>query len=94
MMGRDPVFTILFLVLYPIVYAQVIRREEAYLVDRYGDEYRAYLREVPRIIPRRFNLGEVLRETSPFLAVKNRELPAILGLAAVLAIMAAKMAWG
>ncbi len=92
-MGRDLVFAVLFLVLYPIVYAQVIRREEAYLVDRYGDEYHAYLREVPRIIPRRFNPGEVLRETSPFLAVKNRELPAILGLVAMLAVMAAKMAW-
>ncbi len=92
-MGRDPVFAILFLILYPIVYAQVIRREEAYLVGRYGEEYRAYLRDVPRIVPRRIDIGEVLRETSPFLAVKNRELPAVLGLAAVFAVMLVKLVW-
>jgi protein-S-isoprenylcysteine O-methyltransferase Ste14 len=91
-MGRDLVFTGLFLLLFPIVYSRVIKREEAYLVGRYGEEYEAYLREVPRILPRRFDLAGALRETSPFLAVKNRELPAILGLMAVLGVMAVKMA--
>jgi protein-S-isoprenylcysteine O-methyltransferase Ste14 len=90
-MGRDPVFAVLFLVLFPLVYASVIRREERYLIGRYGDDYVAYLREVPRLFPRKFDLAGVLRESSPFLAVKNRELHAILGLLAVLAFMAVKM---
>jgi protein-S-isoprenylcysteine O-methyltransferase Ste14 len=92
-MGRDPLFAALFLVLFPIVYARVIRREEAWLIGRYGDEYLAYMSEVPRIIPRRLDLAVVMSATSPFLAVKNRELPAVLGLTAVLVFMAVRMVW-
>jgi hypothetical protein len=90
--GRDLLFALLFAALFPILYLRVIRREEAWLTDRYGDEYTAYLREIPRIIPRHFDIAEALRETSPFLAVKNRELRTVLGLAVVLAIMAVKLA--
>lgn len=90
-MGRDLLFAALFVTLFPLLYIRVIRREEAWLVGRYGDDYVAYLREVPRLFPRRFDLGEALRETSPFLAVKNRELRAVLGLAVVLAAMAVKL---
>lgn len=91
-MGRDLLFAILFLLLFPIIYSRVIKHEEMYLVGRYGTEYVAYLREVPRIVPRRLDLAEVLRATSPFLAVKNREIPAVLGLLMVLAVMAVKLA--
>ena len=91
-MGRDPVFAALFLILFPLVYRGVIRGEETWLIGRYGDDYRRYLEEVPRIFPRRLDLREIFRETSPFLAVKNRELGAIGGMALVMAIMAVKMA--
>lgn len=90
-MGRDPVFAVIFFVLFPLVYRSVIRREEAWLIGRYGDDYRRYLEEVPRLFPRRLDLGEILRETSPFLAVKNRELGAVTGVVLVMAIMVAKM---
>jgi hypothetical protein len=70
-MGRDPVFAAIFLALFPFLYFRVIRREEAWLTGRYGEDYTAYLRKVPRLFPRRFDLGEALRETSPFHAVKN-----------------------
>ncbi|MHB9027426.1 MAG: methyltransferase family protein [Candidatus Latescibacterota bacterium] len=90
--GRDLIFAALFIVFFPLLYLRVIRREEAWLVDRYGDEYAAYLREIPRIIPRRFDIAEALRETSPFLAVKNRELRTVLGLAIVLLVMTVKLA--
>jgi len=73
-MGRDPAFTVLFFVLFLFVYSRVILREELYLAGRYGEEYQRYLREVPRIFPRRFSLRMVFGETALFLAVKNREL--------------------
>lgn len=90
--GRNIPFTLMFLVFFPMIYLQVIRREEAWLTNRYGEPYIAYLREVPRIFPRRFDAKEIFRETSPFLAVKNRELRTVAGLAAVIAFMAFKLA--
>jgi protein-S-isoprenylcysteine O-methyltransferase Ste14 len=46
-----------WLVLVPMVagtallYAQV-RSEEAILIDRFGDEYREYMKRTPRFLPR------------------------------------------
>jgi protein-S-isoprenylcysteine O-methyltransferase Ste14 len=34
------------------IYSTVIRYEEGHLVERYGDEYRGYLLEVPRWLPK------------------------------------------
>ncbi len=91
-MGRDLLFAALFVTIFPLLYIRVVRREEKWLVGRYGDDYVAYLNEVPRLIPVRLDFGEALRETSPFLAVKNRELRTVFGLLAVLVIMAVKLA--
>lgn len=47
--------TILTLVLFPFivwVYIRLARREEAELVEVYGDEYRLYQRRVPMFFPR------------------------------------------
>jgi len=90
--GLDLYFALFFIVLFPQLYLRVIRREEIWLSERYGDEYVEYCRKTPRIIPRRFDVAEVIRETSPFLAIKNRELRTILGLVIVLVIMAIKLA--
>lgn len=90
-MGLDPYFAVVYFVLFPLVYRRVIQGEEAWLVGRYGEDYRRYLEEVPRIFPRRLALREILRETSPFLAVKNRELGTVGGVALVMAIMLVKM---
>jgi len=92
-MGRNIVFTILFLILYPAVYWYIIRREERYLVGRYGDEYLRYLDTVPRIVPRRLPLGEIFSRTAPFLAVKNRELKAVTGVLAIWGVMLVKIAF-
>jgi hypothetical protein len=90
-MGRDILFILIFILLFPALYYKVIKSEEAYLTIRYGEDYLNYLHEVPRIFPRRFSLGAILRETSPFLAVKNRELITVAGLIIVLVIMVIKM---
>lgn len=36
---------------YVFVYGNVIPYEEAYLRERFGDEYRAYYQAVPRLLP-------------------------------------------
>ncbi len=90
-MGRDMVFIVLFLIVYPLVYARTIKREERYLKGRYGEDYERYICEVPGIIPKRFNLREILSETAPFLAMKNREYLTLWGITAVWVIMAMKM---
>ena len=89
--GRNLIFFLLFIVLFPLVYSRVILREELYLKGRYGEDYQCYIQDVPRIFPRRFNLREVLNETAPFLAVKNREYFTVLGIIAIGFIIAAKM---
>jgi len=91
-MGRDPVFFLFFIVLYPIYYAGVIHREERFLIKRYGDDYRRYTEAVPRLLPRGFGLSHVLEHSAPFLAVKNRELKTVAGIAAVWVVMAVKLA--
>ncbi len=89
--GRDLIFSAIFLVLFPILYLRVILREESWLVGRHGAGYAAYLNEVPRFVPRRFDIGEVLRGFSLFLAMKNREPRTVLGLFIVLLALAAKL---
>ncbi len=91
-MGGDPVFLGAFLVVFPFYYWRVIRREEQYLVRRYGDSYQRYIAAVPRIVPRCFDLHTVFEHSAPFLAVKNRELKTVWGILAVCALLAVKMA--
>ena len=43
---------ILVLLLFPMGYAFVLLPEERELIDRFGDEYLQYQREVPRLLPR------------------------------------------
>ncbi|MFA6470925.1 MAG: methyltransferase [Candidatus Latescibacterota bacterium] len=90
-MGKDIPFFLLFILLFPSLYYRVIKEEESYLTGRYGEDYINYLNEVPRLLPHHFDLGMIIRDTSPFLAVKNRELITLAGLITVLVIMVIKM---
>jgi len=92
-MGRDPYFTLFFFIVFPVVYLRIVKREEAFLRGRYGDDYERYTREVPRFWAGRLEVGAVLRESSLFLAVKNGELRAVAGIAGILAVMLLKMMW-
>lgn len=90
-MGRDPWFALVFAAGFAYLYSRVIFREEWYLRGRYGDEYRRYLAETPRIVPHRMNVGYVLRESSAALAIKNKEGKTLWGIAGIFAVMAAKL---
>ena len=91
--GRDILFSFFFLIAFPILYFRIIKREEHYLSRRYGVDYESYIRIVPRFWSGRLGFGKILRESSPFLAVKNRELRTVMGIAVVLTVMALKMVY-
>mgnify|MGYP001594621610 CR=1 FL=1 len=58
--------TIPTLVLFPAILwacARLARREEAQMVERFGDDYLAYGRQVPRFVPRRGEWRRLLEET-------------------------------
>jgi protein-S-isoprenylcysteine O-methyltransferase Ste14 len=93
LMGRDPLFTTAFLILYVYLYARVILNEEKWLINKYGDDYVHYLSEAPRLIPRKFDIAFVLSQTSPARAIKNKEGKTLLGIAAIYLALAAKMIW-
>ena len=90
-MSRDWLFSCLFFGFFILLYGRVIFREERYLAGRYGEDYVRYRAEVPRFFPRSFDIASVLRETSPALAIKNKEGKTLWGIAAVFIIMAVKM---
>jgi len=89
--GRDILFSTFFIIAYPILYIRIIKREEHYLTGRYGDDYDRYKEKVSRFWSGGLKMSEILRESSPFLAVKNRELRTIFGVVVVLGIMALKI---
>jgi protein-S-isoprenylcysteine O-methyltransferase Ste14 len=57
--------TLVTLAMYPILvfmYARLARREEADMLAQFGDEYRAYVKQVPAFIPR---LGQSASSARP-----------------------------
>jgi protein-S-isoprenylcysteine O-methyltransferase Ste14 len=47
-----PGLLILALVWFGVQYSLIVAREEEYLAKRFGDEFREYVRRVPRFVPR------------------------------------------
>jgi protein-S-isoprenylcysteine O-methyltransferase Ste14 len=90
-MGRDPIFSAVYVIGFLILYSRVIKREERFLLSRYGADYEQYLAEVPRIFPRSFAIGSILRATMVSQALKNREGNTVLGIFAILVVMFIKL---
>jgi len=89
--GRSLLMVIAFILLLLLVYTPVIRREEQFLRDRFGDAYRRYEASVPLFLPRlvqRSSAGERF-EWSRY--KRNREYEAALGYAGGLLLLVLKM---
>ncbi len=89
--GRSLLMATAFILLLVLVYGPVIRREEQFLRERFGDAYRHYEARVPLLLPRWVRplaAGECF-EWSRY--KKNREYEAALGYAGGLLLLALKM---
>lgn len=73
--------------LYIIIYQFTIRKEERFLAEKFGEDFKSYMHQVPRIIPG-FSKPDCA-DDKPFdlqLMIKNKEYQTILGELALLLI--------
>lgn len=80
---------LLFLYLF-IIYHLVVLYEEKKLLERWGDDYRAYLNEVPRWIPKLKNLYEAKGDGFNWIDALRSEAPSILVILFGISIFAIK----
>lgn len=74
------------------IYLPVIRGEEVFLEEHFP-EFSEYAQRVPRLLPRIRSWGSSAGAFSWDLYLKHREYKAILGAAALMAALAAKLFW-
>ncbi len=79
-------------ILFAAVYLPVIRSEEAFLRTRFP-EFEAYARRVPRLLPRLRKAETAPGSFSRERYLRHREYNALLGTAAMIAALAAKLWW-
>lgn len=80
------------LLMFLAIYLPVIDGEEKFLRHQFV-EFDAYAKEVPRIIPRLSAPGNSGGSFSSALYLKHREYNALLGAAAVMALLVSKLFW-
>ncbi|MGA9566334.1 MAG: isoprenylcysteine carboxylmethyltransferase family protein [Candidatus Korobacteraceae bacterium] len=80
------------LIFFVIIYVPVIRSEETFLRQRFG-EYESYAQRVPRLLPRLLWLSGLTADFSRELYLQHREYNALIGAAAMLAALVVKMHW-
>src|SRR5262252_9398211 len=83
---------LLMLILFVTIYLPVIRAEESFLRATFSN-FEDYARHVPRLRPRLTAYQNQSACFAPSLYWRHREYNAILGTAAVLAALAAKLFW-
>jgi protein-S-isoprenylcysteine O-methyltransferase Ste14 len=83
---------LLMLIVFVAIYLPVIRSEESFLRATFSN-FEDYARHVPRLLPRRTAYQNRSGSFAPSLYWQHREYNAILGTAAVLAALAAKLFW-
>jgi len=75
------------------IYIPVIREEERYLTARFGNDFEAYRTRVPRLLPRLWPAaGSASGRFSIALYRRHREYNALLGFAALTAVLLVKLA--
>ncbi|MGH9601296.1 MAG: methyltransferase family protein, partial [Terriglobales bacterium] len=90
--ARSPWVVLLMLVMFVGVYLPVIRSEEEYL-RRIFPEFEEYARRVPRLAPRLSAETGAQGNFSWELYRRHREYNAVLGVAGMMAALAAKIVW-
>jgi protein-S-isoprenylcysteine O-methyltransferase Ste14 len=89
--GASWIMVVAFLLFFLAVYWPVIRREEAGLRERYGEDFERYAKRVPLFVPG-LRKGPASGDHFHWSRYKkNREYEAALGYAAVIVFLAAKM---
>ena len=89
--GRSLVMAAAFMVLLLLVYGPVMRREEKFLRDRFGEAYRRYEARVPLFVPRRVRPVVTAERFQWLRYKKNHEYEAALGYAGGLLLLLLKM---
>lgn len=92
--GAQPVFVILFLSFYLLVYSRTALDEARLLEERFGDAYQAYASQVPLFVPRPTPWrpeGAAAASFSSELYRMNKEWEAGLGILAGMLFLAARM---
>jgi protein-S-isoprenylcysteine O-methyltransferase Ste14 len=82
----------LMLVMFFAIYLPVIHSEEQFLRAKFAN-FDEYARNVPRLFPRLTSFGKETASFSSALYAQHREYNAILGTAAVMAALVAKLWW-
>lgn len=93
--GGEPIFVVLFLSFYLLVYSRTALAEARFLEEKFGDAYQAYAAQVPLFVPRpvpwRPAGGTPVPSFSGRLYRMNKEWEAGLGIAAGFAFLVLKM---
>lgn len=90
--GSNWWIAVCLIVMFFAVYLPVIRAEEIFLQRKFP-EYEEYASRVPRLLPRSRAFGKAKGSFSWELYRKHREYNAVLGTAAIMAVLAAKLVW-
>ena len=83
---------IAILVMFVFIYVPVIRGEETFLRKQFP-AYDDYARRVPRLLPHTLLFRQIMDGFSRELYWQHREYNALLGAAAMLAALVAKILW-
>jgi len=89
--GRSLLMAAAFALLLLFIYGPVIRREEQFLRDQFGEGYQLYEERVPLFLPRSVRPASSAERFRWSRYRKNREYEAALGYAAALLLLALKM---
>ena len=90
--ARSPWILLIMVAMFLAIYLPVIRHEEAYLREVFPN-FDDYARNVPRLFPRWRAYGAGNAGFSSHLYWQHREYNAVLGAAAILAVLIAKLIW-
>lgn len=90
--ARDVWILVALLAFFLLVYVPVIRGEQNFL-SRCFPEYAEYMRRVPSLLPRTLKFAGLTRGFSRELYLRHREYNSLLGAAAILAVLIAKILW-